>query len=147
MCSYKCFSNLLLVPTIHHCLESIVSRIPNWLPWELLYTDDLVIMADTMDELLRKLDLWKKHLEFKGLRLNMGKIKTMICGNLHLLKDSGKHHCGVCRKEVGSNSIFCDGFQSWVQKKCTGSKGRLKADPNYRCKRYIDRWIVDLINM
>ena len=29
-------------------------------PWELLYADDLVITAGTMDELLYKLDLWKK---------------------------------------------------------------------------------------
>ena len=28
--------------------------------WEFLYADDLVIIADTMDELLYKLDLWKK---------------------------------------------------------------------------------------
>ena len=44
-----------------------------------------------MDELLYKLDLWKKHLEAKGLRVNMGKTKILICGkNLHSLKDSRK---------------------------------------------------------
>ena len=36
---------------------------------------------------------------------------------------------------VGSNSIFCDGCQFWIHKKCSDFKGRLKADPNYRCKR------------
>ena len=51
----------------------------------------------------------------------MGKTKIMICGkNLLSLKDSGKHHCGLCRKGVGSNSIFCDGCQSWLHKKRTG---------------------------
>ena len=104
-------------------------------PWEHLYVDDLVIIAGTMYELLYKLDLWKKHLEAKGLRVNMEKTKIMICGkNLHSLKDSAKHHCGACHKWVGSNSIFGDGCQSWIHKKCSGFKGRLKAGPNYRCK-------------
>ena len=69
-----------------------------------------------MNELLYKLDLWKKkHLEAKGLTVNMGKTKIMICSkHLHSLKDSGKYHCDVCPKGVGSNSIFCDGFQTWI---------------------------------
>ena len=66
----------------------------------------------------------------------MEKIKIMICGkNLHSLKDSGKHRCGVFGKEVGSSLIFCDGCHSWMHKKCSGFKGRQKADPNYICKR------------
>ena len=74
-----------------------------------------------MDKLHYKLLLCKKHLEAKGLRVNMGKTKIMICGkNLHSLKDSRKRPCGVCRKGIGSTRSF---------------KGRLKADPKYRCKR------------
>ena len=89
-----------------------------------------------MDELFYKLDLWKKHLEAKGLRVNMEKTKIVLCGkNLHSLKDSGKHPCGVCWKGVGSNSTFSDGCQSWIHKKCSGFKGSLKADPSYRCKK------------
>ena len=41
-------------------------------PWELLYADDLILIADAMDELLSKLGNWKKHLEAKGLRVNNG---------------------------------------------------------------------------
>ena len=105
-------------------------------PWELLYTDDLVLIADTMDELLSKLANWKKHLEAKGLRVNMGKTKIMISGkNLHSLRDSGKHPCGVCCKGVGSNSILCCGCQLWIHKKCSGIKGKFTADPSYKCKR------------
>ena len=105
-------------------------------PWELLYADDLVVIADTMDELLHRLEEWKKHLEAKGLRVNMGKTKVMISGkDLHSLRDSGKHPCGVCRKGVGRNSILCSGCQLWVHKKCSGIKGKLTADPSYKCKR------------
>ena len=117
-------------------LEALPREFQTGCPWELLHADDLAIIADPMDELLYKLDLWKRHLEAKGLRVNMGKTKIMICGkNLHSLKDSGKHSCGVCRKRVGSSSIFCDGCQSWIHKKCSGFKGRFKADTKYRCKR------------
>ena len=91
-----------------------------------------------MHGLLYKLEFWKKRLEAKGLRVNIEKTKIMICGkNLHSLKDSGKHPCGVCCKGVGSNSIFCDGYQSWINKKCSGFKGRLKANPIYRCKTFM----------
>ena len=100
-----------------------------------MYADNLVIIADTIDKLLHKLDLWKKHLKAKGLRVNMGKIKIICSKNLHSLKDSGKHPCGVCCKGVGGNSISCDRCQSWIHKKCSGFKERLKADPKYLCKR------------
>ena len=94
-------------------LEALPQEFQTGCPWELLYADDLVIIADTMDELLYRPDLWKKHLEAKGLRVNMEKIKIMICSkNLHSLKDSGKHPCGVSHKGVDSNSISCDGCQS-----------------------------------
>ena len=59
----------------------------------------------------------------------------MICSkNLHSLKDSRKHPCRVFRKGFGSNSIFCDVCQSWIHKKCSDFKGRLKADHKYRCE-------------
>ena len=66
----------------------------------------------------------------------MGKTKIMISGkNLHSIRDSGKHPCGVCRKSVGSNSILCCGCQLWIHKKCSGTKRKLTADPSYKCKR------------
>ena len=101
-----------------------------------MYADDLVIIADTIDELPSKLGLWKTNLEAKGLRVNMGKTKIMVYGkDLRSLKDSGKHPCGLCRKGVGCNSILCEGCQSWIHKKCSGIKNKLKANPMFRCKR------------
>ena len=53
-------------------------------PWELLYADDLVIIAETEDELRMKLIKWKTNLETKGLRVNVRKTKIMISGiDLH----------------------------------------------------------------
>ena len=74
-------------------------------------------------------------MEKKGLRVNAGKTKIMICGTeLDLLQSSGEFPCAVCRTGVGSNSIFCNGCKHWVHKKCSGLK-RLKKDPDYRCTR------------
>ena len=95
-----------------------------------------------MDELLSKLGNCKKHLEAKGLRVNVSKTKIMIRGkNMHSLRDSGKHPCGVCQKGVGSNSILCCGCQLWIHRKCSGIKGKLTADPSYKCKRCKGIWI------
>ena len=117
-------------------LEALSQEFRTSFPWELLYADDLAVLADTMDELLSELGNWKKHLEAKGLRVNMGKTKIMISGkNLHSLRDSGKHPCGVCRKGVQSNSILCCGCQLWIHKKCSDIKGKLTAGPSYKCKR------------
>ena len=104
---------------VHHCSREFRTSCP----WELLYADDLVLLADTMDELLSKLGNWKKNLEAKGLRVNMGNTQIMISGkNLHSLRDSGKHPSGVCRKGVGSNSILCCGCQLWIRKNAVASK-------------------------
>ena len=36
---------------------------------------DLVIVAESLDELKEKLKLWKDELELKGLKVNVGKTK------------------------------------------------------------------------
>ena len=52
-------------------------------------------------------------MEKKGLRVNAGKTKIVICGmGLVLLQSSGEFPCAVCRTGVGSNSIFCNGCKA-----------------------------------
>ena len=46
---------------------------------ELLYADDLVLMAESKELLMKKLKKWKKGMEAKGLRVNAGKTKVMQC--------------------------------------------------------------------
>ena len=76
-------------------------------PWELLYADDLVIIAESLDELVQKIELWKNGMESKGLRVSTPKTKVMICEtDSNPLTKSGKYPCGVCRSGVGSNSIY-----------------------------------------
>jgi len=50
------------------------------LSWELLYTDDLVVIAETEDGLIKRLNEWKDFVENRGMRVNMNKTKVMISG-------------------------------------------------------------------
>ena len=61
-----------------------------------LYADDLVIVAESLEECVRRLLTWKAAMEKKGLRVNAGKTKIMICcTGLNLLQSSGKFPCTV----------------------------------------------------
>ena len=75
----------------------------------------------------------KEAMEKKGLRVNAGKTKIMICGTgLDLLQSSDEFPCAIRSTGVGSNSIFCNDCKYWVHKKCSGLK-HLTKDPDYRC--------------
>ena len=116
-------------------LEALSCEFRAGVPWEDLYADDLVIIADSLEECVRRLLIRKEAMEKKGLRVNAGKTKVMICGTaLDLLQSSGKYPCTVCRTGVGNNSIYCNGCQLWVDKKCSGLQ-RLTPNPDYRYTR------------
>ena len=125
--------------SVHFSLSSYWKPYPvisQPVPSKLLYADNLVITTESLDELANKFLLWKHGLEARGLKVNMKKTKVMISGlNLNTLRDAGKYPCGICRKGVGSNSIFWNDCKHWVHKKCTNIRGRLSAVPNFRCGR------------
>ena len=114
-------------------LEALSCEFQAGVPWEDLYADDLVIIADSLEECVRRLLIREKAMEKKGLRVNAGKTKVMICGTgLDLLQISGGYPCAVCRTEVCNNSIRCNGCKLWVHKKCSGLQW-LAPNPDYRC--------------
>jgi len=43
--------------------------------------DDLVVTAETEDDLIKRFNEWKDNVENKGIRVNMNKTKVMISGN------------------------------------------------------------------
>ena len=116
-------------------LEALSMEFRTGYPWEILYADDdLMVSAQSMDELLVKLRTWKSEMEKKGLRVNMGKTKLMVYGsNLDVLRKSGKYPCGVCQAGVIKNAIQCGGCKQWVHKKFSGIKSPLTSDLNFRC--------------
>jgi len=43
------------------------------LRWELLYADDLVVIAETEEDLINRLNEWKNNVENRGMRVNINK--------------------------------------------------------------------------
>jgi len=41
------------------------------LPWELLYADDLVVIAETEDDLIKRLNEWKDFVQNRGMKVNI----------------------------------------------------------------------------
>ena len=54
-------------------MEAISREFRVALPWELLYADDLAVIAETEEELIKRLNEWKDNMESKGMRVNMNK--------------------------------------------------------------------------
>ena len=59
-------------------LEALSREFRTGLPWELLYADDLVLMAESFEELETKFLKWKTGMEQKGLCVNADKTKVMV---------------------------------------------------------------------
>jgi len=58
-----------------------VITLPNHaLPSKLLCADGLVVIAESEEELIKKLNRWKDGVEGKGMKVNMDKIKVMVSG-------------------------------------------------------------------
>ena len=59
-------------------MDVVTSETRSGLPSELLYADDLVIIAPTMEQLGRRVVEWRASLIDKGLKVNAGKSKVMV---------------------------------------------------------------------
>ena len=82
-------------------MDVVSSEARSGLPSELLYADDLVIMAPTMEQLGRRVADWRASLLGKGLKVNAGKSKVMVgSSGGKMIVNSGKWPCGVCGKGV-----------------------------------------------
>ena len=102
-------------------MQAIADNFTAGLPWELLYADDLVLLAESRAELEGRLMEWIERLKEKGLRVNIGKTKVMNCKvGVGQVENSGKFPCEICRKGVGVNSIYCGYCKKWIHKRCYG---------------------------
>ena len=120
-------------------MDVVCGDVMEGLLFEILYADDLVLMAESMEELQSKFDRWKSAIEKKGLKVNMGKTKVMVSGEGGERVISRIDPCGVCDKRVKANSVLCIGCQKWVHKRCSGVKCALKkVEGTFKCKRCVN---------
>jgi len=89
--------------------------------WELLYADELVVIAETEDDLIKRLNEWKDNLENRGMVVNIN--KTMVSEEWQKVTQKAvRWLCGVCGRDICNNSIQCTGCQKWVHRKCSDIK-------------------------
>jgi len=55
------------------------------LPYYEIHAGDLVVIAETEDDLIKRLNKWKDNMENRGLRVNVNKTKLMISGKCQKL--------------------------------------------------------------
>src|SRR3989442_15809075 len=105
-------------------MQAIAENFKKGLPWELLYADDLVLLAESRLELEKRLTEWMARLKEKGLRVNIGKTKVMNCKvGVDQVENSGKYPCGICRTGVGGSSICCTACKKWIHVRSSGVVG------------------------
>ena len=95
----------LLSPLLFAVVMDVVS---SGLPSELMYADDLVLMAPTMEQLGRGVAEWTVNLHDKELKMNAGKSKVMAgSSGGKMIVSSGKWVWDVCGKGGHANYVKC----------------------------------------
>ena len=104
---------------------------------EVLYIDDLVLMSQTMKGLKKKLVKWRSAMESKGLRVNLERMKVIVCESEGKVIWSRIEPCEICGKRVIVNSVLCTKCDQWIHgrfskmKKAIPSAARL-----FVCNKY-----------
>ncbi|XP_065321208.1 uncharacterized protein LOC135928678 [Gordionus sp. m RMFG-2023] len=86
-------------------MDVVAKEMREGLPWELIYADDLVLMANSEEELRDKISKWKMTMEAKGLKMNASKTKVMIGGENLKMEESDK----ACIKGIHNNDNLENG--------------------------------------
>jgi len=82
-------------------MEALSRKFRVALPWELLYAGDLVVIAETVEDLIKRLNEWKDFVENRGMRVHMN--KTMISVQWQKVTHKAvRWPCGVCGRGVGN---------------------------------------------
>jgi len=88
-------------------MEALSREFRVTLPWD-LYTDDLVVIAETEEGLIKRLNECKDNMKNRGMRVNMNKTKVMISVEWQKVKQKAiRWPCGICGGGIGNNSIQC----------------------------------------
>ena len=118
----------VLSPLLFIIVMDVLSReASEGLPWEVLFADDMALMAESEQGLMLKLRAWRTAMERKGLKVNAGKSKVMVSAiDAGEMEETGEYPCGVCCKGVGANSTQCTTCAKWVHRRCSGIAGSLQ---------------------
>ena len=106
---------------------------------ELLYADDLVLMAESQDEVVERFEAWKGSMERRGLKVNMDKTKVLISGKEpRRVMERGRYPCSCCGKGVGGSSVRCVACKKWCHRRCSGLRNVQGAGDEFRCPKCVE---------
>ena len=107
------------------------------LPSELLYADDLIIMAPTMEQLGRRVTDWRASMIGRGLKVNAGKSKVMVgSSGGKMIVNSGSGPVVSVETEYRQTLFSAQYVKKLIHKRCSGVRGDLsRVTDGFRCKR------------
>ena len=84
------------------------------------------MIAETEEDLIKRLNEWKDFVENRGVRVNVNKTKVMISWERQkVMQKAVRWPCGVYGRGVGNNSIQCTSCKKWLHRKHSGVKGSM----------------------
>ena len=97
-------------------IDVVTSEIKKGTLQEILYADDLVLMA----EVHNKFYAWKSALESKGLKVNLMKRKIMVSkiGQISIRSSGKKVQCGICGRKTMADAVLCKSCGNWIHGRC-----------------------------
>ena len=79
----------------------------------------------------------------RKLKVKISKTKLLAMGrNPAVRPQRGRYSCGVCGKEVGANSIWCQCCERWCHQICLGLRNLRRAGDNFRCPMCVTGVVV-----
>ena len=91
-------------------IDVVTNEIREGMLQEILYADDIVLIAESMAELQETFYIWKSALERKGLKVNLVKTVAMVSKIvlINTKPSSEKDSCGICGGKTMVNAVSCN---------------------------------------
>ena len=79
-------------------------------------------MSETMQGLKERFLKWRSALKSKGLKVNLEKMKVMVCGSEGETIWCRIDPCGILGKRLIVNLVLCRQCNQWIHEKCSKLK-------------------------
>ena len=88
-------------------VDAVTENARKGLMKEVLYTDDLILMCEIMEDLKKRFLNWRNALKSKGLKVNLENMMVMLYVSEGKIIWSRIDPCGISGKRVTANSVLC----------------------------------------
>ena len=101
-------------------IDVVTNEIIKGMLQEILYADDLVLIAETMAEPRKNVYSWKSALDCKCLKVNLLKTKVMLSkiAQFTVIPSIRKDSCGICGRKTMAKVLLCKSYGYWIHGRC-----------------------------